>query len=160
MRQDFLGQHGQRYRPDMATGFRALNHDRIGAKADQPAGEDQCGCEADQFRAAVLDRFDGGAGWDASGQDDVGDFRFQADPDQVIQSRMHGDQVDSEGFAGHRLGRRDFRRQQIGRHGATGNHAKAAGIGNRRYEMTFADPAHGAAHDGDWTAQKRGAAGP
>ncbi len=52
--------------------------------------------EADQPGAAVLDRAHGGPGRDAAGQHDVADPGAQADLHQVVELRVHGDQVDAE----------------------------------------------------------------
>ena len=83
---------------------------------------------------------------------------FAADRDQFHQIWMHGDQIDAERLVGalHRLG--NFRVEQVRRHRAAGDHAKAAGVGNRADQIALGDPGHRPAHDRGFAAEKIGAA--
>nr|WP_210432005.1 hypothetical protein [Iodidimonas gelatinilytica] len=57
-------------------------------------------------------------------------------------------------LVGQGFGGTDFLQQKLGAHGAAGNHAKAAGIGNGRYQSAFGQPCHGTTHDGAFHPQK------
>ncbi len=126
-------------------------------RAHEPPGQHQRRGEADQPGAAVLDRAHGGAGRDAAGQHDVADPCLQADPHQVGQLGVHGDEVHAERAVGQRLGGGDLGGQQRRAHRAAGDHAEAAGIGDGGHQGALADPAHGAAHDGDPAAEEAAA---
>ena len=160
MRQDFLRQHGERDRADMAAGLTALDHDGVGAGADQTFGQHQGRGEGDQLRAAVLDRAHRAAGRNAAGQHHMAHPGGGANAHQVVELRVHGDEVDAERQAGHRLGGGDLLFQQLRPHRAAGDDAEAAGIGDGGDQMALADPAHRAAHDGDARAQEGTAARP
>ena len=160
MRQDFLRQHGQRDRADMAASLRPLDDQRVRTRPDQAARHDQCGGEADRLRAAILDRADRRGRRDAAGQHDVADAGRGADADQGIQLRVHGDQVHPEWRVGAFLGGGDLGGEQVRTHRAAGDYAKAAGIGDGGDQVALADPTHRAAHDGHAAAQKTGAARP
>ena len=160
MRQDLLRQHGQRHRTDMAAGLRTLDHQRIDAGTHQPPGQHHRRREGDQPGAAILHRAHRATGWNAAGQHDMADLRLQAHPDQIVQLRMHGDQIDPERPAGQRLRGGDFLLQQFRAHRAAGDHAEAAGIRQRGHQMPLAHPAHRTAKDRDLAAQELGAARP
>ena len=158
--QDFLRQDGQADRADMAAGFGALDHQGVGAGADQAFGQHQRGGEGDELGAAVLHRAHGVAGRDAAGQHDVADLGAQADLHQVVELRVHGDEVDAERLGGQRLGAGDLGFEQGGGHGAARDDAEAAGVGDGGDQVALADPAHGAAHDGGFGAEEGRAARP
>ena len=139
---------------------RPLDHQRVRARPDQPLRQHQGRGERDQLRAAVLHRPHRPAGRNAAGQHDVSDARLQADPDQLVEPRMHGDQVDPERPVGQRLRAGDLGGQHVRLHRAAGDHAEPAGVGDRRHQVALADPAHRAAHDGDLAAEERRAARP
>src|SRR3546814_3674895 len=68
--QDLLREHAGRDRADMAAGLHALDHQRVDARADQLLGEAERGREADQLRAAHLDRLEAAARWQAAREHD------------------------------------------------------------------------------------------
>ena len=158
MRQDFLRQDVQADRADMPAGLAALDHQRIGAGTHQLLRQRQRGGEADDLRAAILRRLDRRPRRDAASEDDVPHLVRQAHLHELIQLRMHGDQVHAEGFSGQRLGRCDLLRQPLRLHCAAGDDAKGPGIGQRRHQIAFADPGHRPAHDGVGRAEEGRAA--
>ena len=158
LRQDFLGQHRGRDRPDMAARFHALNDNGVDTGADEFLRQRHRGGKADHFRAGGLDRFQTALGWQAAGEHDMSHGMFAADRDQLHQVGMHGDQIDAERLFGAFLGLGDFGVEQFRRHRAAGNHAKAAGVGNRADQMAFGYPGHRPAHDRGLAAEKIGAA--
>ncbi len=160
MRQDFLGEHGERHRADMAAGFRAFDDDRVRTRTHQAFGEHKRGGEGDELGAAVFHRTYGGAGGNAAGEHDVADAGFDADFYQIIQVRMHGNQVNAKRFGGQRLGGGDFLGQPVRHHAAAGEHAETAGVGDGGDQVTFAHPAHRPAHDGGARTEEGAAARP
>ncbi len=144
----------------MATRFGALDHQRVRTGTNKPLGQHERGREGDQLGAAILHRAHRVARRNAAGQYDMAHTSFDADAYQIIQMRMHGDQVHAERHFGQRLGGGDFGRQHIRHHAAAGNHAKPAGVADGGYEVAFGNPAHGAAHDGGARAQEGAAARP
>ena len=82
------------------------------------------------------------------------DLFLKADIDQLIKLGVHGNQVYAERHP--RQGARplNLRTQQVGRHRATGQNAKAIGIRDRGDKIALADPAHRAAHNGGFGAKK------
>ena len=149
MRQDFLRQHGQRHRADMAARLGALDHQRVGARADQPLGQHQRRGEAISLAPPSFTARTAPPGGMPPASTMWPTLASQADPDQVVELRVHGDQVDAERPVGQRLGAGDLGREQVRVHRAAGDHAEAAGVGDRRDQVALADPAHRAAHDGD-----------
>ena len=109
--------------------------------------------------ARRLDRFYAALGRNAAGKHDMADFMLRADRDQIEQHRVHGNQVHAERLAGQRLGRGDFGVEQFRRHRPAGDHAKAAGVADRRDEIALRHPAHRPAQDRALAAEKFGAAG-
>jgi hypothetical protein len=121
-------------------------------------GQRQRGREDDDLGAERLDRLDTALGRNAAGQHDMAHAMLFTDRDQVEKLGVHGDQVDAERLGGERLGPGDLRVEQVGRHRAAGDHAKAARIADRGHEVAFRNPAHRAAQDGIFGAQKGGPA--
>ncbi len=109
MRQDLLRQDVERHRADMPAGLGALDHQCVGAAADQSLCQHQRRGEGDQLGAAVLHRAHRAARRDAAGQHDMAHLRRQADLDQVVELRVHGDQVHAEGLRRSAPGCRRFR---------------------------------------------------
>ena len=155
MRQDFLRENRQGHRADVAAGLGAFDDDGIGAGADHALGQRQRRRERDQLGPAILHRAHRRAGRDATGQDDVADLGLQADADQCVQFRVHGDQVHAERLVCQRLRSGDLLRQLRRAHGAAGDHAETAGVGNRGHQMLLADPPHRAPHDRVRAAEER-----
>ena len=158
--QNFLRQHGQRNRANMPAGLAALDDNGVRPRAHQPLGQYQGGGKGDQLGAAILHRAHRGPGRDATGEHHMGHTGLQRHPHQVVDLRVHGDQVDAKGFFGERLGGGDLGGQHLRAHRAARDHAKAARIGNRRDQMTLADPAHRASQDGNLAAQEGAATRP
>jgi hypothetical protein len=73
---------------------------------------------------------------------------LEADVDQLLQLRMHDDQVHPEPPRGQRLGRSNFRAKLVGRHGAAGEDAEPARVGDGRDQGALRHPCHGTAHQG------------
>ena len=76
-----------------------------------------------------------------------------ADLDQLVKPRVQGDQVDPEGAQSQRLGRTDFRRQQLWRHRSRGDDPEPAGIGDGGDQVALRHPGHRAAHDREIAAE-------
>ncbi len=155
VRQDLLGEHAGRDRPDVPACFHAFDDQRIRARAHQALGYGEAGGEAQQPGAAVLDPRQGGAIRQTAGQHDVGDPVRAAHLDQLLEPRVHDDQIDPERPRGQRLRGGDLGGQLVRLHGAAREHAEAAGVRQRRDQAAFRDPGHRAAHQRERTAQKR-----
>lgn len=67
----------------------------------------------------------------------MADIAGQANVNQLIQLRVHGDQIDAEGFGGQRLGGLDLRLQQVGCHGAARDHAETTRVGDTGNQISL-----------------------
>jgi hypothetical protein len=90
----------------------------------------------------------------------VGHLLREAGLRELHELRVHDDQVHAERLARQCRGRRDLRRELIGIHRAAGDHAEAAGVGDRRDQIALRHPGHGAAHDRGVAAEEFLAASP
>ena len=155
MRQDLLGEHAGRDRPDVPARLHAFDDQRVGAGAHQALGHGEAGGEAEQPGAAVLDPRDGRAIGQPAGQDDVAHPLRAADVDQ--RQRACGCmmiRLTPNGRAVSPWVSRDLGGQLIRRHGAAGDHAEAAGVRERRDQAVLRHPGHRAAHQGEVAAEK------
>jgi hypothetical protein len=156
VRQDLLGEHAGRDRADVPAGLHAFDDQRVRAGAHQAPGDREAGREAEQPGAAVLDPRHGGAVRQTAGQHDVRDPVRAAHVDQLLEPRVHDDQIDPERPCGESLGGGDRGGQLVRLHGAAGEHPEAAGVRERRDQTVLGDPGHGAAHQRERAAEKRG----
>ena len=156
--QDFLRQHRGRNRADVAARLHPLDHQRIRARpvslAQQFLAQRQGRRKTNHFRAQFLDRLDAALGRNSARQHDMADLVLGADRDQIEQLRVHGNQVDAEGFAGERLGSGDLAIEQLGGHRPAGDYPEAAGIGDCGDQIALGDPGHCAAEDGVVAAEE------
>ena len=84
-----------------------------------------------------------------------------ADIDQLQELRVHGDEIDAERAVGQRArSRRSRRRADRATSTPRGDHAEAAGIGDRGDEVALRHPGHRAAHDRELGAEEGAAARP
>ena len=160
MRQDLLRQHAGRDRADMAASFHALDDDGIGAHAHEFSRDRKGGREADHLGAAVLDARDRGPARHAAREHDVADAAADAHVDERQKLGMERDEIDAERPVGEREGAVDLGLEKCWRHGAAGDDAEAAGIGDRGDEIALGHPGHCAAHHRRLAAQKLAAAAP
>ena len=77
-----------------------------------------------------------------------------ADLGQLVELRVHDDQVDAERPAGQRRGRLDLLGQPLRPHRAAGQHAEAAGIADRGHQLPLGHPGHGTAQDRELRAKE------
>ena len=131
----------------------ASTPERISFFASASAGAKQI-----SFAPFALIRSIAPPGRQAAGEHDMADSMLRADVDQLDELRVHGDQVDAERLRRPRLGLGDLGVEQLGRHRAAGDHAEAAGVGDRGDEVALRNPAHRAAQDRDLAAEELGAA--
>src|SRR6266851_2148409 len=144
----------------MTAGFAAFDDDRIGTHAHELFRQDESRREAQNPSPAGADALNRSPARDATGQHDMADAVVDADIDQLQELRVHRDQIDPERTTRQRRSGGDLLAQQIGRHRARGDHAKPAGIGNRRDQVALRHPGHRPAHDGEIGAEKGAAALP
>ena len=91
---------------------------RIGARAHQLLGDRPAPGRSTSSLAPPASRAACAAGRQAAGEHDMPDLVIEADLDQLLELRMHGDEVDAERPVGSARGRRDLGREQGGRHRA------------------------------------------
>ena len=78
----------------------------------------------------------------------------EADLGQLLQLRVHDDEVDAKRPVGERRGRGDLLGQALGAHGAAGQDAESGRIADRGHQPSLGHPGHGAAEHGKVTVEE------
>ena len=112
----------------VATGFRAFNNQGIRTDPHHLFRQDQRRSETHHPASRVFEFFNRQRGRNPPGQNDVRYFLPDTDINQLVQARMHRDQVDAEIIFGHLPRFQNFLFQKFRRHGAAGDHAESAGV--------------------------------
>src|ERR1700730_3639379 len=108
MRQNLLGQHPRRTRPDWPSRLVALDDDCVNAHADELAGEAERRRKAENPRAALFDPAHRRTAREPSSKHNMADTMGGANIDQFYKLRVQGNQVDTEGSRRHRPGCADL----------------------------------------------------